>query len=285
MHSLTFDVEDWYQGFVLRGIDGWQSYGPRERKNVSRVLDMLSEYNTKATFFILGRLAEEDPKLVSLIDAEGHEVATHGNVHKPIIEHSPKSFQEDVRQSVNILEAITGKKVQGHRAARWSMTSNCSWALDVLSHEGMLYDSSVFPTNIHPYGLPSAPLQPYRIRLRSGRTIVEFPAQVLSLGPLRLPAAGGFYLRALPFAMTERALKQSEKKGHSGLVYLHPYDLDDAVPVLGAPLAFRIIRYYRLNKTEGYLRRLLQRFRFAPVSEILNAMEKKFDQTLSGKKG
>lgn len=281
IHALTFDIEDWYQGFILRGIDGWQRYGSRERKNVERILEILDQFSTKATFFILGKVAEEQPEIVRLIDAKGHEVATHGYAHKPIPKQNPEAFREDLRRSIAILEEIIGKKVVGHRVARWSITNDCLWALDILAEEGIEYDSSIFPTRFHPYGIGGSPLHPHQIKFPSGNTIYEFPAQVFSLGPLRLPAAGGFYLRALPVKISEWALKQSEKKGHSGMVYLHSFDLDAGVPVLKTKLTFQIIRYYHLAKTEGYLRKLLQRFRFCPVREIINSFDKRHEEISS----
>ncbi len=273
-HALTFDIEDWYQGFILRGIEGWEQYGSREKSNVKRILKILDEFNTKATFFILGKLAKQQPEIVRLIDAKGHEVATHGYAHKLVPEQSPQSFREDLHRSIAVLEEIIGKKVIGHRAARWSIISGCLWTLDILAEEGIEYDSSIFPTRFHPHGIANIPLHPYQIKLLSGNTIYEFPAQVFSLGPFRLPAAGGFYLRALPMKISEWALKQSEKKGQSGMVYLHSFDLDAEAPVLNTKITFRIIRYYHLAKTEGYLRKLLQRFCFCPVTQIVSPLDK-----------
>ncbi len=279
-HAISFDVEDWYQGFILRGIKGWEQYDSREESNVKKILKILDEFNTKATFFVLGKLAEKQPEIVRLIDAKGHEVATHGYAHKLVPEQSPQSFREDLHRSIAVLEEITSKKVTGHRATRWSIVSDCLWTLDILAEEGIEYDSSIFPTRFHPHGIANIPLHPYQIKLPSGNTIYEFPAQVFSLGPFRLPAAGGFYFRALPGKISEWALNQSEKKGHSGMVYLHSFDLDANVPVLKTKITFRIIRYYHLSKTEGYLRRLLERFRFCSVREIVTSLNELSEKSL-----
>lgn len=273
-HALTFDVEDWYQGFIKRGLTGWERYGSRELRNVQRILEILDDTHTKATFFVLGSFAHEQAPVVRMIHSSGHEIATHGYAHRPIGSLGPSGFREDLRRSLNLLEDVTGEKVHGHRATDWSLTTDCLWALKILAEEGIEYDSSVFPTRLHPHGIPSSPLQPYRLSLDSSLSIYEFPAQVFSFGPIRVPASGGFFLRALPLKVSEWALQQSERRGHSGMVYLHPYDLDAEVPVLKVTLSFRILRYYNLQKTEDYLRHLLRRFSFVPVQEIKPSLPK-----------
>jgi len=271
-HALSFDVEDWFQGFVHRGIRGWEQHGSREKQNIDRVLSLLDQFKTKATFFVLGKLAKEQPEIVLSISRAGHEIASHTYSHKPVPEHTPSSFREDLKRSIAILEDITGNSVVGYRAASWSVRSDCLWALEILAEERVLYDSSVFPTSLHSYGISSSPTYPHRLHFTSGQSILEFPAQVFSLAGLRVPSAGGFYFRALPFQLSLRALKQSERSAHSGMVYLHPYDLDAQVPRIKVPLAFRVIRYYNLAKTETRFRRLLSSFRFSPIKDLLRSI-------------
>jgi hypothetical protein len=155
------------------------------------------------------------------------------------------------------------------------MTKECLWALDVLAEEGLLYDSSIFPSGHYKYSLPSFPTKPCRIDIRPDTSIAEFPAQVLSVGSFRIPAAGGFQLRALPARVSQWALRQSERKGTQGMVYLHPYDLDDEVPRLNVSFTFRMIRYYNLARTNRTLRTLLTSFSFIPIRDVV------LDPTLS----
>jgi polysaccharide deacetylase family protein (PEP-CTERM system associated) len=182
-----------------------------------------------------------------------------------------EEFREDLHRSVAILEAQTGKKVKGHRAARWSMVRQTLWAMEILADEGLEYDSSIYPTSIHSFGLPECPAACFRVQLPSGRTIVEYPAQILKLGPLRIPAAGGFYLRMLPLFASKWALAQSDRRGSGGMVYLHPYDLDADVPRLTCPPMFRVIRYYNVGKAESYLRRLTSAFPFSSVADLIQS--------------
>jgi polysaccharide deacetylase family protein (PEP-CTERM system associated) len=267
-HALSFDIEDWYQGFLYRGITGWEHHGSREEGTVERVLSLLDEYKTSATFFVLGKLAEKQPGIIRSISQAGHEIASHTYSHIPVPRLTPATFREDLRRSIATLESITGDKVLGYRAASWSVRSDCLWALDILAEEGVEYDSSIFPTRLHSYGIPEFPTFPQRLHLASGQSILEFPAQVLPVGWLRLPAAGGFYLRAFPYALSAYALRRSERHAHSGMVYVHPYDLDADIPRIKVPVSFRIIRYYHLGKTETYLRRLLSVFKFRPIRDL-----------------
>ncbi len=274
MHALSFDVEDWYQGFKKRGFRDWKQYGSREVSNVNRVLDILDENQTNATFFVLAKLAEEQPEIVKAIVARGHEIASHSYSHLTLDHMNEKSFREDLLRSKKVLEDITGNRIAGFRAASYSMTRNTLWAYDALSDAGFVYDSSVFPTRWHSYGLPAAPCHPYFCWTQGEKGVWEFPAQVLKVGFLRLPIAGGFYLRALPFFLSVWAIRQSEKSNVPGQVYLHPYDMDPGIPVLQTSLSFRIIRYTNLKKTERRLRELLGQFRFCSIMEIVRSMQK-----------
>ena len=268
-HALTFDIEDWYQGFLQRNISGWEDFPSHDEKNVYRLLDLLDEQRKKATFFILGKYAEKHRGVIRSIQERGHEIASHGYAHIAIPLQSPPDFRKDVKRSLAVLEEIIGRRIIGHRGARWSLGKNCEWAFDILTEEGIEYDSSVFPTSLHPFGNGESPCSPHMIKVPSGKVICEFPAQVLSFGPVRLPAAGGFYFRAIPLIFSQWALRQSAKRNTSGMVYLHPYDLDPDVPRLKTGIPFRIVRYYHLDKTEQYLRKLLSIYSFSTVESLL----------------
>jgi len=268
-HILTFDVEYWYQGFVQRNLDGWQRYPPRDKESIEKIVGLLEEFNVRATFFVLGKFAERYPNIVRLLASAGHEIGTHGYGHYAITAQSREGFREDLHRSISILENIIGEKVIGHRAARWSMSREALWAVEIMLSEGIQYDSSVFPTQIHSYGLRQAPTEPFLLELSSGVSILEFPAQVLTLGFLRIPAAGGFYMRVLPGLFSRWALRQSDRRGVHGMVYLHPYDLDSDTPRLSVPLSFRVVRYHNLKKTLPLLRAMMKEFHFCSVRKVL----------------
>lgn len=267
---LSFDVEDWYQGFIYRGIPGWEKYGSREMKNVEIILELLSQFDNSATFFILGNFAKKNPEVVKLIDEAGHEIASHGYSHIPVTKQSRKAFKDDLIMSKNIIENIISKKIIGHRAASFSINKSTIWALDIISEAGFLYDSSIFPTSFHPYGSNNFNNVPNKIDLESGESILEFPAQVFSVGRLKLPILGGFYLRALPFFISDFCLKQTIKKNKPAMVYLHPFDIDEGVPRLKTNFSFGIIRYYKLSKGREYLRRLLNKYQFTSIKNLID---------------
>ena len=148
LNALTVDVEDWFQGIELDTAD-WRRFEPRLGIGMEALLSLLESERIKATFFVLGSVAQRHPQLVKRIAAEGHEVATHGLTHRFVYELGREQFRREVRTSVHLLEDITGKRVLGHRAPFFSVTRNCWWAFEVLAAEGLRYDSSIFP--VHNY--------------------------------------------------------------------------------------------------------------------------------------
>ena len=135
LNGLSFDIEDWFQVENLKGViscDEWDGCELRVAQNTKKILGLLEKYQTKATFFILGWVAEKCPSLVKQIDAEGHEVASHGYGHELIYKLTPEAFYNDLQRSMEILESITGKRVFGYRAPSFSIIPESEWAIDVL---------------------------------------------------------------------------------------------------------------------------------------------------------
>jgi polysaccharide deacetylase family protein (PEP-CTERM system associated) len=270
-HLLTFDVEHWYEGYRLRGFGGWDKLPARDPATVARLLELLAEHNQRATFFATGRFASEFPAVVRSIAAAGHEIASHGFDHIPIHRlGGPVPFREDLRRSLGVLHALTDQPVLGYRAPCWSIRDeNRRWVLETLAVEGLAYDSSAFAWGLALGARARTPTAPHRVSLTGGRSIWEVPPGVLSLWGCRLPAAGGFYLRFFPEAIVRAALHQATAASHPGLIYLHPYDMDADCPRLPARWYFTLMRYYRLGRTEGVLRRLLRSFQFTSIRDWL----------------
>jgi len=270
-HLLTFDVEHWYEGYRLRGRGGWEAFPPRDPDTVHRLLGLLAEHDQHATFFATGRFAAEFPDVVKAIVADGHEVASHSFDHIPIHRiGGPPAFRDDLHRSVSLLRELTGQPVLGFRAPCWAIAdASYRWVLDALADEGLRYDSSRFVWGLPLGARATAPRMPHRLALGAGGSLWEVPPSVLSIGPVRLPAAGGFYLRFFPEAAIGAALHQAAAAGRPGLLYLHPYDMDPGAPRLPAPWYFTLMRYHRLGRTEGILRRLLRSHRFMSIREWL----------------
>lgn len=159
LNALTIDVEDYYQ---VTGFDSfikyedWDKYESRVEQNTRRLLKILAEYHVKATFFVLGWIAEQHPDLIRQIAREGHEIGSHGYAHKPIYDSTPQEFRDELRRSKHILESLSGQQVVGFRAANCSIINKTLWAQEILLQEGFEYDSSIFPIRHDRYGIPDA---------------------------------------------------------------------------------------------------------------------------------
>lgn len=177
LNALSIDVEDYFQVSAFERYverSQWDSYPLRVVENTGRVIDLLEEFGVKATFFILGWVAQRCPDLVRRIRDAGHEIACHGYGHELVYRIGPERFREDIRRSKAILEELSGVQVRGYRAPSYSITAKSLWALDILVEEGFSYDSSIFPVYHDVYGIPDAPRFPHLIRRQSGE-IMEFP--------------------------------------------------------------------------------------------------------------
>ena len=276
LNALTIDVEDYFQVNAFEpyiGRERWDSFPLRVSDNVARLLDLLDEFGVKATFFVLGWVAQRLPGLVKEIQARGHEIASHGYGHELIYRIGPDAFREDIRRSKEVLEQISGVAVRGYRAPTYSITGRSLWAFDLLIEEGYGYDSSVFPVYHDTYGIPDAPRFPYTVRRAVG-SIEEFPLTTLplQLAGLRyqLPIAGGGYLRLLPAALIKwgiGCINDSERQ--PTVLYLHPWEIDPDQPRIEAGWKSRFRHYNNLHKTEAKLRHLLQGVRYGTMSEVL----------------
>lgn len=269
VNVLTIDVEDWYMDIDVKH---WGDYEDRVVGNTERVLNLLAAANTRATFFIVGYVAEHFPELVEDIKARGHEIATHGYRHKRITELSPSEFEEDLLRSIAVLEEITGDKVLGHRAREFTIMEKTSWAIDILKRNGLRYDSSIFPVRTHLYGVADAPRFPYHISSSDIKLdaveddFLEVPSAVYRIPVIRknIPVAGGFYLRFFPYWFIKHAIKKINKQNQPAICYLHPWELDPAPPRINA-LAW--YNYWGLCSTEAKFRSLLRDFRFTSVKQ------------------
>jgi polysaccharide deacetylase family protein (PEP-CTERM system associated) len=272
LNAMTVDVEDYFHVSVFDGLvprSAWAEMEGRVVQNTGRLLDVFEAHDVRATFFVLGWVAERYPALVRDIAARNHEVASHGYAHRLVYDQTPAAFREDVRRSKALLEDATGEPVGGYRAPSYSITERSLWALDVLIEEGFWYDASIFPIRHDRYGIPTSPRRPYVVH-RSGGTLVEVPGSTVRVGPLNLPIAGGGYFRILPYTWTRWGIARLNGDERQGAVfYLHPWEIDAAQPRLHANWLGRFRHYRNLDKTQDRLGQLLQDFRFTTVRALL----------------
>lgn len=276
VNAMSVDVEDYFQVTAFDGVVSRASWGELESRvcgSTDRLLEIFDRAGVRATFFVLGWVAERFPELVARIAAQRHEIASHGFSHRLVYEQTTDEFREDVRRSKQLLESIIGTAVNGYRAPSYSLTARSLWALDVLIEEGYLYDTSIFPIHHDRYGIPSAERGVHRIH-RSGGAIVEAPASTVRYAGVNLPIAGGGYFRLLPYAWTRWGIAHRNHAERSpAIFYLHPWEVDPEQPRVTTTLATRIRHYRNLDQTEPRLRRLLEDFRFSTVAELVQAAE------------
>lgn len=269
-NALTVDVEEYFQVAAFERTiarSAWNTLESRVEYSTGRVLDLFASHGAKATFFVLGWIAERHPALVRRIVAEGHELASHGYDHTRVHNFSPEEFRADVVKTKGILEDISGIELRGYRAPSYSINARNLWALDVLGETGHRYSSSIYPIRHDLYGMPEAPRFPFRVRPDS---ILEIPVTTVRIGERNLPCGGGGYFRLLPYGVFRRMLERvNDRDGKSGLFYFHPWEVDAGQPRIdGAPLKSRFRHYLNLGTMHTRLERLLEDFQWGRMDDV-----------------
>jgi polysaccharide deacetylase family protein (PEP-CTERM system associated) len=272
-NALTFDIEEYFHAEVFaRALrpEEWPGLASRVVDTTERLLDILDYADVRATFFILGWIAERYPALVQDIAARNHEIACHGYGHQMIHRQSRQEFAKDLQRAKTAIEDAAGTAVIGYRAPTFSVVRETMWSLEVLWEAGFLYDSSIFPIVHDRYGIPDAPRFPHRVSIANGHGIAEFPLSTITVLGRRVPIAGGGYFRLLPYRLTRRFIRRLNAREHQpAIVYLHPWELDVHQPKVRVGWLSQLRHSVNTHTTEGKLRRLLADFRFAPVRDIL----------------
>ena len=157
VNAMTVDVEDYFQVSAFEDSVTRGTWGLRESRvcaNTERLLDLFAASDVRATFFVLGWVAERFPAVVRRIVHEGHELASHGFEHRLVYSQTPAQFRADLRRARLALEAAGGCPILGYRAPSYSIVRDSMWAIDVLIEEGYTYDSSIYPIRHDRYGIP-----------------------------------------------------------------------------------------------------------------------------------
>jgi polysaccharide deacetylase family protein (PEP-CTERM system associated) len=269
INAISVDLEDWFCVSNLTDTirrEQWEGIQSRIEKNTQILLELFDKHNVKATFFVLGWVAEHFPRLIRTIDMEGHEIACHGYSHRMLTHMTPEEFSEDIKKSIRITGSLTSQRIIGYRAPSFTMGAKTLWALDTLKENGILYDSSVFPIGFHPdYGLPEAPLEIFRHE----NGLLEFPLSCVEVLGRRIPCSGGGYFRLFPYALTRSLLRRCNREGRPSVFYLHPWEIDPDQPRVKLPPLKRFRHYLNLGRTLSRLERLIQDFQFAPLAKVL----------------
>jgi len=275
-HMMSFDVEEHFQVSAFWTDERrrqWDVLESRVERNTYKIMELLAQYSTHATFFVLGWVGERHPGLVRDLIAGGHEVASHGFGHELVPHLTPAQFREDVKRSKAVLEDLTGGPVLGYRAPSFSLSSNTPWALPILVEEGYRYDSSLynrFKGILQGDGTSCG----VHVMETSGGPILEVSPSTVTTCGIHLPIAGGGYFRLFPYAVSRMFMRKLENEGIPLVMYLHPWELDPEQPRMHGPLVSQIRHYLNLHKTEQRLARLLVDFSFCPIRDVVQSFQR-----------
>jgi polysaccharide deacetylase family protein (PEP-CTERM system associated) len=267
VHAFTVDLEEWYHGIELPQ-ESWPSES-RLQVGLERLVALLDTHGVKATFFVLGAVAERMPGVVASLAAAGHEIACHGQVHEFVYRQSPEAFREDLRRAKGHVGDATGFAPSGYRAPYFSIREDSLWALDVLAEEGFAYDSSIFPVRNYRYGIPDAPREPFPLETAGG-TVQEVPLTPWHVLGRNLPFSGGAFLRILPWPVQRVAWKGASAGGRPLIAYIHPWELDPDHPRIPLPRRVAVTHYTGLRRTERRLERLFSTYSFGRLDQTFS---------------
>jgi polysaccharide deacetylase family protein (PEP-CTERM system associated) len=273
VHCLSFDVEEHFQVAAFWSEtrrQQWDQHESRVENNTRKLADMLSPHDIKATFFILGWVAERYPAMVKSLANQGHEIASHGYGHELVYKQSQERFREDVKRAKHVLEAITGVAVQGYRAPSFSINDQSQWALPILVEEGHTYDSSIY-TRFRRSNGHGQLNRFYEIETSAGK-IWEISPSTANVMGMQVPVAGGGYFRLFPYGASKIFLKRLERQGSTFVIYLHPWEIDPDQPRMKGPWVSQFRHYLNLGRTQQRLSRLLADFRFRPIKEAVKCI-------------
>ena len=289
---LSIDLEDWHQLVHRRLKREAGSPSANVDRQIEVLLGLLDEHKVKATFFTVGMLAEARPEIVRRVAEAGHEIASHGFLHRRVYDMSRGQFRADAKKSKALLEGITGTRVLGYRAAEFSITRPVLWALEVLAELGFEYDSSIFPLHHRRYGIADFDPRPARYTFGEGRSLVEVPLATQRRAGQNFPFSGGGYFRLLPLSTLVQGFERVNAIGLPVTTYFHSYEFDseplDALEGLGRPSWGQRVAVTRLNwhqnlgrtSLRGKLEELLRRFRFVTFREYLEGADLGESRTL-----
>lgn len=270
VNAMTVDVEDYFQVSAFEGTvrrEDWENIPCRVEANTDRILALFDSHGVKATFFMLGWVAQRYPAMVRRILAAGHELASHGMSHVRVTTQTPADFRNDVVATKHLLEDIAGVSVRGYRAASYSIVAGNLWAFGILEEAGHVYSSSVYPIHHDLYGMPQAPRFSFR---PEGGSLLEIPVTTVQLFGHNLPCGGGGFFRFFPYAYTRWAIRRVNTMDRQpSLFYFHPWELDPAQPRMqGIGPRTRFRHYLNLSRMETRLRRLLRDFNWDRMDRV-----------------
>ena len=274
MNLLGIDFEDWFHPQLVQPYVKNIKHEPRMFKGLDKIIELLRTTETSATFFVVGKLLEENPEILDKIIENGHEIGFHTMNHDRI---DTNEFKENFANEIQTFSKLTNKKSKGFRAPTFSLNKSSSWIIDSLGKSNYTYDSSVVPVKTELYGIPDAEIRPYRISSKSiekddesGR-IIEFPILVTKFLGKKIPAGGGFYLRTLPSRIIKNAINNYQKQKIPATFYIHSWELTpEYMPKIKLPTKENFVTFHNINKAFGKMKKILEEFEFTTFSKFMS---------------
>lgn len=272
LHGLSVDVEDWFHILDCNTSpppNQWDCLESRIAYSIGKVLNFFSKHHVRATFFFLGWVAQRYPDLVKQVVEQGHEIGSHGYMHKMVSDLTPDEFARDLDLSLTAISRASGCDVRAYRAPGFSITYREFWAFEILASRGIYLDSSMFLGSHAHGGLALKRNRPFELILPHGRRLIEVPVIPCPLLGCNLPFSGGGYLRLLPTPFMKLLFKIAERNG-TVITYIHLRDFDPNQPRMKlSPI--RHFKYYVGLKTfPNKLEQLFKNFHFSTFSNMVS---------------
>ena len=284
MNLLGIDFEDWYHPQLIQPYVKSIKHEPTMHKGLDKIIELLRKTETTATFFVVGKLLENNPEIFDKIIENNHEIAFHTMNHDRIDTEDFKiKFSDEVEQ----FSKLTNKKSKGFRAPTFSLNEKSSWIIDSLEKLNYRYDSSVVPAKTSLYGMPNAEIFPYKISSNSlekhdeNGKIVEFPIMTTKFFGKKIPAGGGFYLRFLSKNKISKSIENYEQKDIPSTFYIHSWELTpEFMPKIKLPFKENFITFHNIQTAYKKMEFLLQKFQFSSFDYFFHNTPKKFSSII-----
>jgi len=274
MNILGIDFEEWFHPQLVQNhLNGLQ----RTRSiinGIDKILDLLRQNDTQATFFVVGEILEHEPSLLDKIIENGHEIGFHTMYHKSLNSETKEKFSDAIKKFAK----LTNGRSKGFRAPTFSLNYDSAWAVDALAENNYIYDSSIVPAKTTMYGFSNAERKPYRIssslleKNNIDGKIWEFPLAVGKFIGKTVPTAGGFYLRLLPIKIIKNSIVEYEKQNIPATFYIHSWELTpELMPKIPMPIKDRFITYHNIGKVPSKMNDILKLFEFTSFERYISS--------------
>lgn len=150
-----------------------------------RMLKLFDKYDIKTTWFIPGHSVETFPEDMKAVADAGHEIGMHGYTHENPIAMSPEQEEAVMVKSIELIEALCGRRPTGYVAPWWEFSPITN---ELLLKHGIKYDHSLMSEDFHCHRVRvgdswklidySAPAETWMEPLKRGTEspLIEIPA-------------------------------------------------------------------------------------------------------------